>query len=302
MGIETRAYYYGLKAGIPFALTNAIAQAIDGWRYRSDIEKRREVFEQLNNATALGGFVSRTSGYARVDSGQLPGGAKAVSAANAIIDDRRRHGTWRSRKNNPYYQCERQKDFVDHPEVIDFALSETVLTIASGYYGMVPRLEEIGIWLTPPQKSDHFSSQLFHLDKPECSLLKLFINLDDTTPETGPLTFLPAHFSDAVRRKTNYERVYFHEDGRLADAAVFAHFSPTDCISLAGPAGSGGFVDTSRCFHYGSRARSGDRKMLTIAFTLPHRARKSRTPLFDLVPRRVSLAQRLALSGSALNS
>jgi len=70
---------------------------------------------------------------------------------------------------------------------------------------------------------------------------------------------------------------------------------------LGGAAGTGGFADTSNCFHFGSRCRSGERKMLTVAFMLPHKARDRRTPLFDLVPRPADEARRQVLSGAVFS-
>ncbi len=70
---------------------------------------------------------------------------------------------------------------------------------------------------------------------------------------------------------------------------------------LGGEPGTGGFADTSNCFHYGSRCKSGERKMLVVKFMLPHKARNPRTPLFDLVPEPRSEARRLALSGGVFS-
>ncbi len=150
----------------------------------------------------------------------LPGTQEAIEAARAIIEDRRKT-EWKARQNNPFYQFERPEDFVDYPELMEFALSDAVLQIVSGYYGLVPQIKEIGIWLTPPQEHQ-FSSQLFHLDKPESQLVKLFLNIDPTEDDGGPLTFLPSNVSSKVREKTTYEAIYFRGDGRLKDETVFS--------------------------------------------------------------------------------
>ena len=130
----------------------------------------------------------------------------------------------------------------------------------------------------------------------------LFLNVDSTEAENGPLTLLPVNVSGKVRQRTNYESIYFREDGRLADDTVFAHCSAGDQIELGGGAGTGGFADTSNCFHFGSRCRSGERKMLVIKFMLPHKARDPRTPLFDLVRPPANEAHRLILSGARFNN
>ena len=296
MDIESRLYHYGLGAGIPYAALNSIANAVDAARYAPELARRRKVARELLAGSQWKGFVPQDTGFALVGPDTLPHTSEMLEAVRAIFEDRRTTG-WRARKNNPFYQLERAEDFRNYPAIMKFVLSDAMLHIASDYYGMVPQLKEVGIWLTPPQ--DHeFSSQLYHLDKPESRLLKLFINVDINDNNSGPLTLLPANVSNVVRSKTGYESVYFRGDGRLTDSAVFSHCSPSDQVALGGSAGCGGFADTSNCFHYGSRTKSGERKMFTVAFMLPHKARESRTPLFDLVAEPQDDVRRLVLSGA----
>jgi hypothetical protein len=297
MDIEARLYRYGLGAGLPYGALNSIANAFDLARNAPDLARRQKLARQILVGSPWAGFIPQDKGYALVGPDTLPGTAAALEAARAIIEDRRRTG-WKARKNNPFYQCERAEDFRDYPALMDFAFSEAVLHIVSDYYGMVPQMKEIGIWLTLPQ--DHqFSSQLYHLDKPESRLLKLFLNIGVNDDNSGPLTLLPANVSRKVRQKTRYEAIYFRGDGRLTDHTVFSICSTSDQVMLGGPAGTGGFADTSNCFHFGSRCASGERRMLTIAFMLPHKARDPRTPLFDLVPRPEDESRRLLLCGAA---
>ena len=295
MEIENRLYYYGLGAGLPYGTLNSIANAVDVTINAKDLTHRRRVAREMLKGSPWAGFIPKELGYAMVGPDTLPSAKKAIEASLAIIEDRRKTG-WKARKNNPFYQCERPSDFVDFPELIEFALSDAIMHIMSDYYGLVPQMKEIGIWLTP-QQSHQFSSQLFHLDKPECQLVKLFLNLEANDDASGPLTLLPLGASQQVRKNTGYEAIYFRGDGRLTDEAVFSNCPKSSQIMLGGPAGTGGFADTSNCFHFGSRCSSGERKMLTVAFMLPHKARDWRTPLFDLVPPPVDEARRLALSG-----
>ncbi|MEX0803115.1 MAG: hypothetical protein WD688_07350 [Candidatus Binatia bacterium] len=296
MDIERRLYHYGLGAGLPYGALKSIANAFDAARNAPDLARRRSLARQMTASSPWIGFMPRDRGYATVGPDTLPGTREALDTARAIIEDRRKTG-WKSRRNNPFYQCERPEDLVNYPALMEFALSDTVLQIVSDYYGMVPQMKEIGIWLTPPQ-THQFSSQLFHLDKPEAQLVKLFLNIDTNDDNSGPLTFLPANISRKVRQKTRYEAIYFLGDGRLTDDTVFSICSPTDQVVLGGESGTGGFADTSNCFHFGSRCRTGERKMLTIAFMLPHKARESRTPIFDLMPEPKDEMRRLVLSGA----
>jgi hypothetical protein len=296
MDIERRLYHYGLGAGIPYRALNSLADAVDVTRNARELAHRRRLAREMLINSERADFIPKDRGFALVGPNTLPGTQEVLQAAHEIIADRRRTG-WKARTNNPFYQLEKPDDFRDYPALMEFALSAPMLEIVCGYYGMVPQLKEIGIWLTPPQ-TDQFSSQLYHLDKPESRLLKLFLNVESNTEDVGPLTLLPANVSKNVRQNTSYEAIYFRGDGRLSDEQVFCHCTPADQVVLAGNAGTGGFADTSNCFHYGSRCRSGERKMVTVAFMLPHKARNTRTPLFDLVPPPQSEIHQLILSGA----
>jgi hypothetical protein len=296
MDLEQGLYYYGLGAKIPYSALNSIANVFDEVRFSSDLTRRRKVAQEITVNSKWAGFIPQDRGFAVTGIDTLPGTREAIKAALAIIEDRRKTG-WKARPHNPFYQCERATDYVEYPALLEFAMSDAVLQIVSGYYGLVPQMKSLSVWLTPPQ--DHqFSSQLYHLDKPEARIVGLFLNVDSTEAENGPLTLLPRSVSDKVRRKTQYESIYFREDGRLPDDAVFAHCAVTDQIALGGAAGTGGFADTSNCFHFGSRCQAGERKMLVIKFQLPHKAHEPRTPLFDRISAPADEARRLLLSGA----
>lgn len=298
MEVEQKFYYFGLGAGVPFGTLNAIANTVDEVRYAGDISRRRRVADQILEKSPWRRFIPKDRGYALISADTLPGARAAIAAAGELIEQRAKEGV-RAKKNNPIIQCERPEDLVTHPALLDFALSDAVLHMVTDYYGTVPQIKEVGLWLTQPQ-SHQFSSQLYHLDKPEGRLVKLFLNVVDHDVRNGPLTLLPANVSHRVRRATNYEAIYYRQDGRISDDAVFSVCSPEDQVVLSGAAGTGVFADTSNCFHFGSRTVAGERRMLMISFLLPHKARDRRSPLFDLVPEPKDEFRRLVLAGAQL--
>lgn len=297
MDIERRFYHYGLGAGIPYRALNSVADAVDMARNAKDVGRRKKAARAITAGSPWAGFIPQQNGFAAVAPDTLPGTREAIDAALAVIEDRRVSG-WKARRNNPFYQCERPEDFVQYPALMNFALSDAMLQIVSDYYGMVPQLKEIGIWLTPAQEGEERSSQLYHLDKPECQIVGLFMNLASHGADAGALTLLPRNVSKTIRERTDYESIYFRGDGRLTDEVVFNHCGADDQVEFVGDAGFGGFADTSNCFHFGSRCRSGERKMLVVKFILPYRSRSPRTPLFDLVPEPSDEARKLVLSGA----
>ena len=183
--ITERLFYYGLGTGIPYAALNSVAGAVDLARNARDVSRRRQVARSMLKDSPWAGFIPKDRGFATtVIPRTLPGTAEVIDAALRVIEDRRTTG-WKARTNNPFYQCERPEDFVNYPALMNFALSDAMLHIVSDYYGMVPQLKEIGIWLTPAQEGER-SSQLYHLDKPEVQIVGLFMNLEPQGEESGP--------------------------------------------------------------------------------------------------------------------
>jgi hypothetical protein len=150
-------------------------------------------------------------------------------------------------------------DFCRYPELLRFMVSRPILDTATRYLGTVPLLAGANLWWSPPNTTAA-ASQLFHTDNEDWRQLKVFINLFDTDEDHGPFTFLPAGLSEDICQRTRYVT------GRLSDEQVFSRASAQDLVRLTGPPGSGAFVDTSRCLHFGSRGNSADRLVLAFQF------------------------------------
>jgi hypothetical protein len=85
--------------------------------------------------------------------------------------------------------------------------------------------------------------------------------------QSGPLTVLPADDSQRVRRALGY--LYRQ---RLTDAQVASVVGTGRERPILGPAGTTVLVDTSRCFHYGSRVGPGaiPRLVTMIQYQTPY--------------------------------
>ena len=94
----------------------------------------------------------------------------------------------------------------------------------------------------------------------ETEQMKVFVLCDEVTPESGPLTFRPAAPSETLRGKAAYKY-----NTRLTDTQVRellgAAAAPT---AILGPAGTTAFLDTSRCFHFGSRCADASTHRLVV--------------------------------------
>ena len=145
------------------------------------------------------------------------------------------------------------------------AVGTPLLRIANAYLGMYTRLRYYNIWHTFATQSKPRESQLWHRDREDLYILKVFIYLKDVDLGAGPFTYAPGtHRKGAVKQEPEYfleGRVKRTEDDHMA--AVL----PRDRWKIAnGPAGTIIFADTNG-YHRGGLARTSDRVMYTCMYT-----------------------------------
>jgi len=218
----------------------------------------------------------------------LPGTDRLVAAAQEIAARKVPLAPKAPKPPATFIHLMTADELTRHPEIIDIATEGPIVEAAADYLGFLPRLYHIGLWLSRPMGEGAIGSQLYHLDQPDSGMLSLFINVSDVRPENGPFFFFPANVSNNVRRQTNYERRSFvsgevsgEEFGRLSDEVVERHTGAKP-KSMVGPPGTALFCDTSVCMHAGSRCQSGERIMLVLRYTPPHRPLFRNDPVLDV--------------------
>ena len=182
--------------------------------------------------------------------------------------------------------------------IVRFALRDEVLSAVSRYLGVVPFLSAISVFHSDTTAGDPTSSQLYHCDGDDVTQVKVFVYCSDVDMRSGPLTLLDANTTRAVQMRTRYE---FRN--RLTDDEVRKAVATATDRPILGPSGTTAFVDTSRCFHFGSRvAADAPPRLVTMvqyqtpySFMLPSDAQAS-LPFRRLVTPTLTPLQRLALS------
>jgi hypothetical protein len=180
------------------------------------------------------------------------------------------------------------------------SLRAEIISAVSDYLGAVPVLWSVDVWYSRPVARAPGDSQLFHCDWDAPSQVKLFVHCSDVDDTNGPLVLIDARTSERVREQLRYS--YGAADGRVSDEAMNAVAGTNGRASIVGPAGTVALLDTSRCFHYGSRVAEGAAPRIVAmfqyltpaAFALPLNYRK-RAPLRGLTSPSLSKIQRLVL-------
>ena len=107
-------------------------------------------------------------------------------------------------------------------------------------------------------------SQLYHIDHYSLPNVYVLVLLRDTTIEHGPWTFLPRAISQKAATALNYwgrQRGY-----RVSDEDIHAVVDRKEVIEFCYPRGTVLFIESSGCFHYGSRNSVKPRFQLMIGY------------------------------------
>ena len=146
-----------------------------------------------------------------------------------------------------------------------FALQPGILQIANCYFRMYTRLRYYNVWHTFASDARPRESQLWHRDREDRFILKMFVYLSDVDDDAGPLTYAAgSHLKGGLCR----EPQFFIEGGvkRSTDSQMAAVVPRTKWITATGRRATVVFADT-RGHHKGGLARKRDRLMYLAMFT-----------------------------------
>jgi hypothetical protein len=278
--------------------TMRLAKAYNGILYGRHQRARerlwREGFGEL--AAEHDGFsgeprVGMGDGYAIDTSGSLPGLEEALAASDEVIAERAGSADVDDRYRAFFRNMIDVPDLRRWPALVDFATSSELVAITADYLGFVPalsktlptgvRIVESGKHLDALSHLPPRDSQVFHIDPYDHPMVYVIVLVRDCTPAMGPFTFLPASVSARVSKELGYwsrGRPY-----RLSDDEIYSVADPSERIEFTYPRGTVLFIDTSRCFHYGSRDAAEPRFQNMYGLTSVCRSDFSETymPSFD---------------------
>lgn len=152
---------------------------------------------------------------------------------------------------------------MDHP-LVQLSLKTEVLEVISRYLKHAPFLEYILLTYSLPSTQAPKASQLWHQDHDNNKMLKLFIYLSEVKSDAdGPFTLLPKT-ADSVIRNSFFPK-------HLHDSEIESQFPLSEAIKVKGQRFSTFLVDTSLCYHMGSRVAEGHSRLMSTSLyvTLP---------------------------------
>jgi hypothetical protein len=249
--------------------------------------------------------IPEEAGFLVVPPGAIAEAAAVVEAANDRIDSigHERLVAEHNPKNDTMCRGFLPDDARDLASpYLRFALSQDVIAPVASYLGVVPILYNFDVWYSPPAVKGPRKAQLWHQDGDDTTQVKVWVHCHDIARESGPLTALSAARSEALADEVAYDSSVQY---RLTDDKVSAFAGDDDLTRFDGPAGTVDFVDTSRCFHFGSRVGpdAPARRVFYAQYVTPYAFKLERddhedAPLRDLAAGAESELEQLILGAA----
>ena len=279
---------------------------------KSAAQQHERVAREYSRKTNL--VIPRERGFLVLPPGTFPETAELADFCNDLVakiqsgetapatrdDGRRRKSKAQLRTGN----LDNETLDLDSP-FLRFALREDILAAVANYLGTVPLITQCDAWYSVHQEKELQNSQLYHCDWTATTQIKLFVFATEVDDASGPFTLLGAETSKKLRDKIGYQ--WSSDDSKISDETVYNAVGKSDEHVLTGAPQTAAFVDSSRCFHFGSRVREGAKpRVLALiqyltptAFSFPHDFR-STIPFRHLASdASLSPLQKLALGGEA---
>jgi hypothetical protein len=193
--------------------------------------------------------IPRDKGFAFCDGSSLPDIPAVVSSARHVLATVNLEKLKVKANKRFMMKLLDQKSLTLDSPFMRLALHPDVVAAATRYLGLVPILQFVNVYYSSESGEELSKSQLYHCDSDDVEQIKVWVLCEQVTPETGPLTLLPAAESELVRKKVGYQYDMLLTDERVSEILSGLNAQR----QFVGPPGTVGFFDTSRCLHFGSR-------------------------------------------------
>ena len=161
------------------------------------------------------------------------------------------------------YRLDRQ-DIINNPEVQELVMDPVLINIARNYLECEPIFDYPAMWWSPAfsKEASGEAAQLYHFDLDRIKWLKLFIYVNDVTPENGPHCYIKGSHRAGNKPAELLKRGY----ARIPDSDLKTHYKETDFVMACAPAGSI-FAGDTKCWHKSNHVSKGHRLVLEFEYT-----------------------------------
>jgi len=170
--------------------------------------------------------LDRRDGFAVLSPGDIANTEDVIALSLRLFDQKQREAeaeaaaSGKSKKWAFLRSILTNQDLAKNPALVDYALSDQLLSLVTNYLGTIPHLNRIDLLYSVNHGGeDAISSQIYHLDPEGTRQAKLFMNLRDVGPDEGPFTFIPAAETTRIVNAIKKRRLADNEmaAGRYSD-------------------------------------------------------------------------------------
>lgn len=244
----------------------------DAERHLAELRAEREAAARPDRGIRM------EDGWARDDSRSLPHLTELIGEMNEVIEERGLR-PWPDHGKPFLKDILPERSWESYPTILDFASNPEVLETLGHGAGFVPslsgsvppgfRLMESSTEHDPAADGPWRASQLWHLDYHAYPLIYVIVAIRDIGPDDGPLHFVGKRASLRAAEELGYRSR--RAPYRVTDEAMSTLVDDSEIHRFVAPAGTVLYVESSSCFHYGSRRPADPRYQLQYAYLSPLR-------------------------------
>lgn len=216
--------------------------------------------------------LDRTTGFVTIPPDVIPGIKETVDYSRGLFEQLESTMLKERHYKKAFLQgrslSELEPDLESSP-LISLATHPALVEPIAEYLGMLPVLREIDLAYSPNKVYVRGKSQNFHMDQEDYRAVKVFLYISDITEQSGPLCAIPAKASREVYDALLAQGVIQRRNHKLDDEVIYRHVSPERVCVLTGESGTVSMVDTSSCWHYGSRPGNQPRRVVFFGYVTP---------------------------------
>lgn len=189
--------------------------------------------------------------------------------AEALEQARQVAGSRQAKKSFVWNVLGDRPTFDPQDVFVRFCLRPEILTAANAYFGLFTQLRFFNVWRNFKTDAPAQRSQLWHRDREDKTILKVFVYLSDVSPGSGPLVYAPGtHAAGKIKNEPETFKEAGHGNSRAEDDAMAKVVPQEQWIHCLGRRGSVVFCDTTG-YHRGGLARTDDRLVFNFMFVSP---------------------------------
>jgi len=236
----------------------------DNMLCRKAVVSRKSLLESVSSDEPL--HILPSQGYGMVKGGEYFGEVcdAAIKEAQDIFNDWDESG-FAGSKSYLRPLVTHENALRSDSRILSLATSDKMIKTVGRYLGCLPVLTYANVWYSPviEESADVEGSQHWHLDHEDLKQMKVFVYCSDVDENAGPMFLVNASRSHKLSMQIDYKTS--RKSKRLADH----YFADIDKVKLTGKAGDIAFVDTSSCFHLGSRDTQKPRLLIALQYLGP---------------------------------